>query len=179
MIGYYKNPQKTEAILDSEGWLNTGDLAALTWDNEIAIRGRAKDTIVLLGGENIEPAPMEARIRDSHYIDQAMIVGQDQKMLGALIVPNQEALEAWAKENGVSSDSWEGLCGSSEVQGLIRDEIGNGISAKNGFRTWEHISRFAVIPKPFVVGQELSGKQDLKRHVITAQYEPIIKALFM
>ena len=178
MAGYYKKPDLTAAILDGEGWLNTGDLAMMTWDGEIAIRGRAKDTIVLLGGENIEPAPMEARIRDSVYIDQVMIVGQDQKYLGALVQPNQEVVSAWAKDQGLDIEDWDKLCASSQVQTLLRGEVGSQISAKNGFRTWEQVGRIAVIAKAFEVGRELSGKQDLKRHVIAEMYKSQIEQLF-
>ena len=95
MLGYYKRPEDTKKVIDSEGWLDTGDIGFMTYRGELKITGRAKDTIVLLGGENIEPVPIEAKIRDSEYIDHAVMVGQDQKFLGALVVPNMERLEAY------------------------------------------------------------------------------------
>lgn len=178
MLGYYKRPDLTESILDGEGWLNTGDLAMMTWDGEIAIRGRAKDTIVLLGGENIEPSPIEAKIRDSSFIDQAMVVGQDQKFLGALVQPNQEALSSWANTQGIDSADWEDLCKRPEVLALLRTEVNAMVSTRTGFRIWEQIGKIAIIPKAFEVGTELSGKQDLKRHVISKMYQKEIGALF-
>jgi long-chain acyl-CoA synthetase len=178
MMGYYKRPDLTEAIIDGENWLNTGDLAEMTHNGEIAIRGRAKDTVVLLGGENIEPTPIEARLRSSMYIDQAVVVGQDQKYLGALIVPEKENVSTWAGENGLDPSDWDEFCQGEEVRNLIKQEIADAVSTKNGFRTWEQISRFTLLCEPFVVGEELSGKQDLKRHFIDEKYKAQIAGLF-
>ncbi len=67
----------------------------------LTITGRAKDTVVLLGGENVEPVPIENKLTESPYIFQCMVVGQDQKNLGAIIVPDFEVLGEWTKENGI------------------------------------------------------------------------------
>ena len=101
MLGYYKRPEETAKVLQ-DGWLNTGDLAVFTHKGECKIVGRAKETIVLMGGENIEPTPIEETMVQSDYIEQAMVVGQDQKFLGALIVPNLEKLEAAATAKGIT-----------------------------------------------------------------------------
>ena len=74
MKGYYKRQDLTDQILDSDGWLNTGDLGMLTLENEIKITGRAKDTIVLLGGENIEPAGIKSPMCGSDYIESAIVL---------------------------------------------------------------------------------------------------------
>ncbi|MEO1404258.1 MAG: AMP-binding protein, partial [Cyanobacteria bacterium J06635_1] len=100
MQGYYKNPEATAKAIDPEGWFDTGDLGKVTRWGDLIITGRAKDTIVLTNGENIEPLPIENACIRSTYIDQIMLVGQDQKVLGALIVPNLEALEQWAIAQG-------------------------------------------------------------------------------
>ncbi|PSB30585.1 AMP-dependent synthetase/ligase [Stenomitos frigidus] len=96
MQGYYKNPEATAKAIDPDGWFDTGDLGWVTDQDDLIITGRAKDTIVLTSGENIEPQPIEDACLRSPYIDQIMLVGQDQKLLGALIVPNLEALQKWA-----------------------------------------------------------------------------------
>ena len=93
------------------------------------ILGRKKETIVLLGGENIEPGPMEDTICESEYISQAMVVGQDKRYLGALIVPALESLEGYAEEHGVSyggSDDLaktESLIQNELIQKLVNEEI--------------------------------------------------------
>ncbi|HRS75220.1 MAG TPA: AMP-binding protein, partial [Anaerolineaceae bacterium] len=85
MAGYYKNKEKTDEVIKN-GWLNTGDLGRLTITGELQFLGRAKDTIVLLGGENVEPAPIEDKLLEDPLISQVIVVGQDKKTLGALIV---------------------------------------------------------------------------------------------
>ena len=99
MKGYYKREDETAKAITKEGWLNTGDIGIYTLNGELKIVGRAKDTIVLLGGENIEPEPIELLLRDSSYIDQAMVVGQDKKFLGALIVPDNQQINQFLDYN--------------------------------------------------------------------------------
>ena len=179
MLGYYKKPEETKKVIDSEGWLDTGDIGLLTWKGEVRITGRAKDTIVLLGGENIEPTPIEDKIRESEYIDHAIVLGQDQKYLAALVVPNFEKIEAYAKENSISYMDIEGLVKLPEIKDLIQSEIVMRVNRKTGFRGFEMIFRSVVVSKPFEPGVELSGKQDYKRHFITNKYKKEIAALFV
>ena len=158
--------------------MNTGDLSKKTFDGEYAIVGRAKDTIVLLGGENIEPAPIEERLKLSPYISTAVVVGQDKKFLSALILTDTENVKAWAKENNVSYVDDGDLLTGPEVHELITEEISVLISAKTGFKIFERIVRFSVLPAPFEIGKELSAKQEIKRHVIDKIYAKEIARLF-
>ena len=87
MTGYYRDPDATAKAIDPDGWFNSGDLGMLTPANDLTITGRAKDTIVLSNGENIEPTPIEDACLRSQYISQIVLVGQDQKSLGAIVVP--------------------------------------------------------------------------------------------
>jgi long-chain acyl-CoA synthetase len=101
MAGYWRKPDATAAVLDGEGWFDTGDLGQLLPDGSLVLTGRAKDTIVLSSGENIEPGPLEEALVASPLIEQVMLVGQDRKQLGALVVPKPEALEAFAVAAGL------------------------------------------------------------------------------
>jgi long-chain acyl-CoA synthetase len=178
MSGYYRKPELTASVLTADGFLDTGDLGVLTRHGELRIAGRAKDTIVLRGGENVEPTPIEQRLGESDYIQQAMIVGQDQRYLAALVVPDEEAVTAWAKENNVPIVDYEQLLTQPEILELIGDEVGERISARNGFKSFERVFKFALLARPFEVGRELSAKQELKRHVINELYAHQIQALF-
>jgi long-chain acyl-CoA synthetase len=178
MKGYYKRPEETKKVIDSEGWFNTGDIGLKTWKGELKLTGRAKDTIVLLGGENIEPVPIEDKIRDSIYIDHAVVLGQDKKYLAALIVPNFDNIEAYAKQNAVTWMDKEGLVKSPEIRKLIQSEINERVSLKTGFRGFEMIFRSVPVAKPFEPGKELSGKMDYKRHTIAEIYKKEITELF-
>ncbi len=178
MKGYYKQPEMTAAMISADGWINTGDLGMLTWNNELAIMGRVKDTIVLRGGENIEPLPIEQKMQESLYIAQTMLLGQDQKFLAALVVPDYEAIQEYATENNLGYIDREDLISLPEVEELINGEIQERISAKNGFKSFERVNRFRLLSKPFEVGDELSQKQEIKRHVIAERYKELIASIF-
>ena len=178
MKGYYKRPDLTQKAIDSEGWFDTGDLAVMTIHNELIIKGRIKDTIVLRGGENLEPVPIEAKLTESPYIKYAVVVGQDKRYLAALILVNEEEIKNFASENGIQYDTYEDYLQSEAVQKLYEAEIAGLISAKNGFKLFERIARFTLITKPFEVGVELSAKQELKRFTINNMYEKEIAQMF-
>jgi len=178
MKGYYKRPDLTAKAINEEGWLDTGDLAILTIHDELQIRGRIKDTIVLSGGENLEPLPIETKLSESRYIKAAVVVGQDQRFLGALILVDEEEIKNYAAENGIAYDTYENLLASEPIQKLYDNEIGNLISFKTGFKMFERISRFCLITKPFEVGVELSAKQEIMRFRINEIYKKEIEAMF-
>lgn len=178
MKGYYKRPDLTALVLSEDGWLNTGDLGMMTRDGEIKITGRAKDTIVLRGGENVEPAPIEEKIRESEWVSQCMVVGQDQKYLAALVVPNQDAIMNFAKDNNIPIVDYELLLQQPEVMELINNDVGDLVGPHTGFKPFERVFKLHLLAKPFELGIELSHKQEIMRHKINSIYEKEIKNLF-
>ena len=178
MKGYYKRPDLTEKIIDKDGWLNTGDIGILTWDNELKITGRAKDTIVLLGGENIEPAVIESELCTSEYIESAIVLGQDKKYLASLIVPSKDAVVNYAQENGIDFTDYEQLIQTEAIKKLIFSEVCKKDCTENGFRICERINKITLIPNSFKVGVELSAKQEMIRHRIAEKYAEQIEAMF-
>ena len=169
---------RSDEVLSEDGWFNTGDLGMLTVNNELKLVGRVKDTIVLLGGENIEPAPIEQKLKESFYIEQAVALGQDQKYIAALIVPRREDTEQYAQKNNISYVDWEGLVETSEINELLANEISTLVSAQNGFKNIERVYRFKLMPDSFEVGKQLSHKQEVMRHVINQMYHREIEKLF-
>lgn len=178
MQGYYKRPDLTEKVLDKDGWFNTGDLGMLTIDNELVLRGRIKDTIVLRGGENVEPLPIEMRINESRFVAQSVVVGQDQKYLAALIVPAEDEVKAFAAEKGLDCGDYKKLLLCDEVQKLFESELATLVNAKSGFRLFERINAFVLLPKAFEAGVELSAKQDIMRYKIPELYAKEMQILF-
>lgn len=177
MEGYYKKPEETSKVL-SDGWLNTGDICMLTVNGECRILGRAKETIVLLGGENVEPVPIEETITRSDYIDQAMVVGQDQKFLGALIVVNEEKMLEFARREGIEYFEQEELRQHESVRELIHEEIQNYVNKTAGFKSFELIYRFKILSKPFEVGHELTQTMKIRRNVVHEEYRREIEGIF-
>ncbi|MDR2078766.1 MAG: AMP-binding protein, partial [Treponema sp.] len=178
MRGYYRKPELTATVVSPDGWLKTGDIAMMTYDNEIRITGRAKDTIVLRGGENVEPVPIELKIRESSWVSHCMVVGQDQKYIAALIVPVQEALMSFAEENNIPIVDYELLLQQAEINELISNEVSRLVNAQAGFKTYERIFKIKLIPKPFEVGEELTAKMELQRPRILTKYGKEIGSLF-
>ena len=183
MQGYYKREDLTEKVMTVDGWYDSGDLAVLTVDGETQLRGRKKDTIVLMGGENIEPVPIEDKLVTSTYITSAVVMGtneknEDQRYLTALILPTQEEIEAYAKQNGITYRDYDELVYSAPINKLIEGQISELINPKNGFKSFERINRFAIITKPFEVGVELSAKQEIMRYKIRELYKDKIALLY-
>ncbi|MDH4263900.1 MAG: AMP-binding protein [Spirochaetia bacterium] len=178
MMGYYKDPVKTAEVLDSQKWFNTGDLVRITLNGEISIVGRSKDTIVLRGGENVEPVPIEAKIMESPFIDQIMLVGQDEKNIGALIVVNEDALKEHCHSNNLPLTDIENRDEGSLVYSLINKEIQRLNSASQGFKAYERVGKFKLLGKAFEVGDEMSNTFKVKRFVVTEKYKSLIKEMY-
>lgn len=164
MRGYYKDPKGTQCTIRN-GWLHTGDIGIMTLEGCLKIVGRCKETIVLLNGENVEPLPIESRLLQSPFIAQCMVVGQDQKHLGLLIVPAAEVVAQQTTD-------------SQEYHHLFSSEIRRLISAEHGFKAFEKIGPWRLLSKPFEVGDELTGTYKLRRHVIAEKYRELIEEMF-
>ncbi|GBF49037.1 long-chain-fatty-acid--CoA ligase [Leptospira ryugenii] len=177
MKGYYKNPETTAKVL-KDGWMDTGDIGMFNFNRTLTITGRAKDTIVLLGGENVEPVPIEDKLSESPYISQVMVIGQDQKNLGAIIVPDFEQLATWAKENGIANTAPDKLVDDPKVLDFFKKEIKALNNTKTGFKSFEQVTPFFLITKPFEVGDELTNLFKMKRHLITEKYKTKITAIY-
>jgi len=173
MRGYYKDTEATARVL-RDGWMNTGDIGMVTFNDCLKILGRSKDTIVLLNGENIEPVPIESRLVESSFIDQCMVVGQDQKALGVLIVPSPEHFRL----AGVTAGNLAELGANPEAHRLVEEDIRNLVNHSAGFKSFERITAFRFLPKPFEVGDEMTNTFKLKRHVIAERYAGLIEEMF-
>ena len=178
MRGYYKEPEKTAAVLDSEGWFNTGDVVKITVHGDLCIVGRSKDTVVLAGGENVEPTPIEEKLKQSDYIDHVMIVGQDQKTLAALIVPDEDELGQYARRLGIRSTSLNAWLEDPRVRELYKKEIAGLINRTEGFKSFEHVTDFRLLSKRFEKGDELNNTMKIRRHVVTQRYQHLIDEIY-
>ena len=172
MKGYYKDPETTARVL-KDGWLNTGDIGMVTFNDCLKILGRSKDTIVLTNGENIEPVPIEGRLVASPLIDQCMVTGQDQKQLGVLIVPSIEGFRA----AGLSAANLLELQASQKARELLDAEIRRLVGAHTGFKSFERIACFRLVSKPFELGDEITNTLKLRRHIVTDKYAVLIAAM--
>lgn len=174
MRGYYRNPEATQKAIDAEGWFDSGDLGLVTNEYDLVLTGRAKDTIVLSNGENIEPQPIEDACVRSPYIDQIMVVGQDRKQLGALIVPNLDALEEWANQQGIVME-----LESPAIQNLFRQELAREVQNRPGYRPDDRIGVFRAILEPFSMENGMMTQTlKIKRPVVMERYCDTINGMF-
>ncbi len=173
MRGYHKEPELTAKVL-RDGWLATGDIGLITFNDCLKIVGRCKETIVLLSGENVEPTPLENRLCQSRYIDQCIVVGQDQKHLAALVTTRPEHFAG----DGVTVTDPADLARHPVVERIVAREIKALVNGAAGFRHFEMIHAFRVLPKPFEVGDELTSTYKLKRHVIDERYGPLVREIY-
>ncbi len=173
MKGYYKNPEATEKVL-KDGWMNTGDLGMVTFNDCLKILGRSKETIVLLSGENVEPVPIEAKLLESRFIEQCLVVGQDEKHLAALIVPSLEACKA----QGFEVSSLDEAEKDERIAEVIGGEVRRLVSREQGFKPFEFVLAWRFVPKPFEVGEELTATFKPKRHVIAGKYAALIDDIY-
>jgi long-chain acyl-CoA synthetase len=179
MKGYYKNPEATDEILSADGWLNTGDIGIMTESGDILITGRAKSTIVLMGGENAEPEPIEEKLKESSLIDHAVVVGQDKKGLTALISVNEEKLKHMAEKWKISLDEMlhkgEETILNSRIVMEVQKEIRKLISRENGFKPSEKITGVVLLKKKFSIGDELTQTLKVKRKHVEKKYSHLLK----
>ncbi|MCB1139322.1 MAG: AMP-binding protein [Leptospiraceae bacterium] len=178
MQGYYREPEKTATTL-KDGWLDSGDLLIWTREGYLKFAGRAKDTIVLMGGENIEPEPLEFALSQSPLVHQVMVVGQDRKYLGALIVPDHDAMEKALKElnlAGAIDPQYYNL--NEDIVKLYKKEIRARVGQETGFKAFERIGTFYLLPEPFKPGEELTQTLKMRRNVVTEKYEHQISQMY-
>ncbi len=188
MQGYYQNPDATAKVIDPEGWFDTGDLGWLTQTQNLVLTGRAKDTIVLSNGENIEPQPLEDACIRSPFIDQIVVVGQDQRSLGALIVPNIDALQQWANTQNIAlaipgsthpADLKTLDPNDSSVQNLFRQELTREVKNRPGYRPDDRIGSFKFVWEPFSIDNGmLTQTLKIRRPVVIEHYRDMINGMF-
>ena len=179
MAGYLGKPEATAKVLDADGWFDTGDLGMLLPDGSLALTGRAKDTIVLSSGENIEPGPLEEALVASPLIEQVMLVGQDERQLGALLVPRSEEIRRWAEEQNLTvPEDLGGSPGESALLKLLMRECNQLLKQRKGSRGDERLAG-VVLVEPFSIENGLLT-QTLKqrRDRITARDAAVIEILY-
>jgi len=176
MQGYWHKPQATRATIDDQGWLHTGDIGRLDSDGYLYITDRKKDLIVNSGGENIAPQRIESRLTDDALIDQVVVYGDRKPYLVALVVPNEEALRAWARQQGLPETDWSALCASDVARKHVQTRI-NALLAD--FNPYEQIRRIFLLAQPLTIDNGmLTPTLKIKRRKVHAAFAERFEALY-
>ena len=178
MNGYIKNEEETKKVLDPDGWFNTGDLGFIKRDGTLIITGRKKDTIVLSSGENIEPGPLEEALLGLKLIEQVMIVGQDEKNLGALIVLNLDEAQKWITGGSSLEDNPANLIENESFKNFLRSEINKSLKSRNNSRREERVFGIAFVEKFTIDNGLLTQTLKQRRDKIRERDRAIISSIF-
>jgi len=175
MLGYYNNPEATEAVF-AEGWFRTGDVGHIDDEGFLVITDRIKDLIITSGGKNIAPQRIETAVGKDHYIEQITTIGDRRKFISALIVPSFEALENMAREKGIAYQSRQELVQHPDIIAFFRERIDQQ-SAE--LARYETIKAFTLLTREFSQDNgEITPTQKIRRKVIEAHFGAEIEAMY-
>jgi long-chain acyl-CoA synthetase len=176
MKGYFKKPEATAEAIEKDGWFHTGDIGRVDEDGCLVITDRKKDIIVTSGGKNIAPQPIENRLKTSKFFAEVVMIGNKRNFAAALVVPGFEALEAWAKQQGMTAGGREELVRRPEVLAHYHRLV-NEMTAD--LAQFEKIKKIALVAREFTQESgELTPTLKVKRRVVEERYKPMIDAMY-
>jgi len=176
MKGYYKDDEATNAAIDSEGWFHTGDIGTLVNGKFLKITDRKKEIFKTSSGKYIAPQAIENKLRESRFIEQVMIVGENEKFVSAIISPNFEYLHEWAHEKFIRFQDNVKLIEAPEVYKRFQKEIDYFNKQAGKF---EQIMRFRLVPDSWNVNTgELSPTLKLRRRFLYKKYMYILREIY-
>ena len=177
MLGYWHKPEATKEAVDAGGWLHTGDIGHLDNDGFLFITDRKKNLIATSGGKKVAPEPIEARLRTSPYIAQAVCVGERRPYITALIVPNFENLEGYLNEHGIHGLTREQVAEHPLTRALVEAAVKE---ANADLAPFERIRRVEILTKEFSLDAgEITPKLNVRRNVITEHYQAVIDEMYL
>lgn len=176
MKGYYNQPEKTDEVIDKDGWFHTGDIGEMVNGKFLKITDRKKEMFKTSGGKYIAPQFIENKLKESTLIEMAMVVGDGQKFPGALIVPNFEALREWCHHKGIAYSSDAEMVKQQNIIDKFQKEIDK---TNEHFAQYERIKKTVLLPTAWTVeNHELTAKLSLKRKIIENNYQKEIESIY-
>jgi long-chain acyl-CoA synthetase len=176
MMGYYKNPEITAEVIDTDGYFHTGDIGKFVDNRFLKITGRKKSIFKTSMGKYISPENIEDKLRESRFIEQAMIVGENQKFVAALIVPSFQVLKNWALMKGIGYMNDHEAIKNPKIKKRIQEEIDIHNKSLNSY---EKIMRFELLPEEWTIETgEITPTLKVKRNYVCKKYEKVILKLF-
>lgn len=176
MMGYWNKPEATAETIDENGFLHTGDIGEMDDDGYLRIIDRKKDLIVTSGGKNVAPQPIENRLKQSSFVDAAVLIGERRNFISTLLVPDLDQLEQWAEENGVEFESATDLLQHPAVADLYQQTVD---SANAELARYEQIREFRLLLEPLTIKNDcLTPTLKVKRRVIDERFTDIIDGIY-
>ncbi len=175
MKGYYKLPELTaETIID--GWLHTGDIGVIEDGKFIKITDRKKELFKTSGGKYVAPQPIENKMKESPFIEQIVLVGDNKRFVSALIVPGFSKLREWAKQHGIEYTSNEAIIENSMVIANIESIVNE---YNQLFNQVEQVKKFTLLPREFTIDKgEMTPKLSIRRKQVLSNFEKEVDAMY-
>ncbi len=171
-LGYYKEPEATrETLID--GWLHSGDLGELDADGFLTITGRKKEILITAGGKNISPKNIEAALKESALVSEAVVIGDRRKFLSALVTVDEAAVQKFLGERGASGAAFD----HPELRAALQRQV-DDVNAK--LARVEQVKKFTILPRQFTIETgELTPTLKIKRKVVNQNFEREIEAMYL
>ncbi len=179
MMGYYKRSDLTDQVIDKDGWLHTGDQGA--WleykgNKFLKITGRVKELFKTSGGKYVAPQVIENKMKESPFIEQMVVVGENQRFVSALIVPSFDYLKDWCSKNGVSYNTKEELVSNPKVLKAVQDEVNR---YNKEFGKVEQVKKFTLLPTDWTVDNGIMTPTiKVKRDAVMKKYRKEIEEIY-
>ncbi|KQC33507.1 AMP-dependent synthetase [Nonlabens sp. YIK11] len=176
MLGYYKDQEKTNEAIDSNGYFHTGDIGEIDSEGFLKITDRKKEMFKTSGGKYVAPQLLENTMKQSRFIDQIMVIGEGEKMPAAIIQPNFEFLEDWANRKGISFKDHKDLVSNEKVISRFQKEVDQH---NEKFGKWERVKRFELTPDVWSIeAGHLTPTMKLKRRNIKEAYQDLYDKIY-
>ena len=175
MLGYYKRPDLTaETIIN--GWLHTGDIGEVIEGKYLKITDRKKELFKTSGGKYVAPQPIENKMKESPFIEQILLVGDNRRFVSALIVPGFSKLKDWAKQHGIEYTSNETIIQNTMVIAMIADIVDE---YNKLFNQVEQIKKFTLLPREFTIEKgEMTPKLSVKRKEVLSNFSKEVELMY-
>ena len=176
MLGYYKDSEKTAEVMTGD-YFHTGDIGEISSDGFLKITDRKKEMFKTSGGKYVSPALIENDLKQSHFIEQVMVIGEGEKMPAALIQPDFKFIKHWIEKKGKDIKPDNESIVSSQI---IKDRIQKEVDKKNkNFGNWEQVKKFELTPDVWTIeGGHLTPTMKMKRKVIKEIYKDLVEKIY-
>ncbi|MFO7867685.1 MAG: long-chain fatty acid--CoA ligase [Bacteroidales bacterium] len=176
MLGYYKDPELTAQVIDADGWFHTGDIGKFTPEGLLVITGRLKSVFKTSFGKYVNPHVIETKFTESPFMENVMVVGENQKFAAALISPSFEHLKSWCVKHHIPYTTNEEMITHPEVKKLIQKEVKK---YNQFFGGYEQVKKYQIVSEEWTQQKGfLSPTLKIKRNVLESYYSDIIDELF-
>ena len=176
MMGYYKQPELTKEVIDEDGWFHTGDMGEFNQYNQLRITGRIKSLFKTSGGKYINPDVIEAKFCASKLVEQILVVGENQKFAGAIIIPSFSDLKEWCIENKVAYSSNSEMIKHPEILKLYAKEVNE---LNKGLGETEKIKKHVLLADEWSIANGLlTPTLKVKRKLLIEKYKDVIEKMF-